>query len=190
MPIRFRCTNCERLLGIARRKAGTQITCPQCGESITVPHEIPEEDRQDQTLRGLDDLLGPSPSSASNGAVLAPPEPALITQDIPAPAEPVAVRQPTPRVIPRPAPKRVATKEDSLFEQNVDALLGIARPDEALSLDDERPAKPVTGMDAMSLDDGPGTIVLSSQRATLLAVAAALLMLLAFVAGFAIRSSI
>ena len=37
MPIRFRCRHCTRLLGIARRKAGTAIRCPQCGELLTVP---------------------------------------------------------------------------------------------------------------------------------------------------------
>ncbi len=30
MPIRFRCPHCNRLLGIATRKAGTDIPCPQC----------------------------------------------------------------------------------------------------------------------------------------------------------------
>src|SRR5689334_2332815 len=37
MPIRFRCPHCSRLLGIARRKAGTETTCPRCGEVITGP---------------------------------------------------------------------------------------------------------------------------------------------------------
>lgn len=37
MPIQFRCAYCNQLLGIARRKAGTSVTCPTCGKSITVP---------------------------------------------------------------------------------------------------------------------------------------------------------
>ena len=37
MPIRFRCSRCNRLLGIARRKAGTETTCPHCGATIMVP---------------------------------------------------------------------------------------------------------------------------------------------------------
>lgn len=37
MPIRFRCTQCSQLLGIGRRKAGTAVTCPRCGEALTVP---------------------------------------------------------------------------------------------------------------------------------------------------------
>jgi hypothetical protein len=37
MPIRFRCQHCRQLLGIARRKAGTQVECPTCLRSLTVP---------------------------------------------------------------------------------------------------------------------------------------------------------
>jgi hypothetical protein len=43
-------------------------------------------------------------------------------------------------------------------------------------------------MDAMSLDDGPGKVVLSSQKATLLVVAAVVLIGLAFLAGFLLGS--
>ena len=38
MPIRFRCTSCSRLLGIARRKAGSVIRCPDCGAEVAVPN--------------------------------------------------------------------------------------------------------------------------------------------------------
>lgn len=37
MPIRFRCPSCTKLLGIARRKAGTVVRCPRCGIEVTVP---------------------------------------------------------------------------------------------------------------------------------------------------------
>lgn len=37
MPIHFRCAHCEKLLGIARRKAGTIVNCPQCGQPLIVP---------------------------------------------------------------------------------------------------------------------------------------------------------
>ncbi len=39
MPIRFRCQYCSQLLGIARRKAGSQVACPTCRRSLTVPQE-------------------------------------------------------------------------------------------------------------------------------------------------------
>jgi hypothetical protein len=37
MPIRFRCRYCNQLLGIARRKAGTDVSCPTCHGRLTVP---------------------------------------------------------------------------------------------------------------------------------------------------------
>jgi len=39
MAIRFFCKRCHQLLGIASRKAGTEIQCPKCGFSQTVPSE-------------------------------------------------------------------------------------------------------------------------------------------------------
>ena len=37
MPIRFRCPNCQQLMGIARRKAGQTVNCPTCEREIRVP---------------------------------------------------------------------------------------------------------------------------------------------------------
>jgi hypothetical protein len=37
MPIRFRCRYCNQLIGIARRKAGTDVSCPTCHGLLTVP---------------------------------------------------------------------------------------------------------------------------------------------------------
>jgi hypothetical protein len=37
MPIKFRCPLCEGMLSIARRKAGSQVVCPRCGDEVTVP---------------------------------------------------------------------------------------------------------------------------------------------------------
>jgi hypothetical protein len=37
MPIRFRCVYCEQLLGIAKRKAGTVVKCPNCSGQVIVP---------------------------------------------------------------------------------------------------------------------------------------------------------
>jgi hypothetical protein len=42
MPIRFRCVYCDKLLGIARRKAGAVVNCPQCGQPLIVPTPDPE----------------------------------------------------------------------------------------------------------------------------------------------------
>jgi hypothetical protein len=37
MPIRFRCQYCNQLMGIARRKAGTEVECPTCKGKMVVP---------------------------------------------------------------------------------------------------------------------------------------------------------
>ena len=42
MPIRFRCVYCNKLLGIARRKAGAVVNCPQCRQPLIVPTPGPE----------------------------------------------------------------------------------------------------------------------------------------------------
>jgi biopolymer transport protein ExbD len=37
MPVRFRCTHCQQLLSVSRKKAGTQTACPACGGEVRVP---------------------------------------------------------------------------------------------------------------------------------------------------------
>lgn len=37
MPIRFRCSHCNQLMGIARRKAGMTVQCPTCHAEVVVP---------------------------------------------------------------------------------------------------------------------------------------------------------
>jgi phage FluMu protein Com len=39
MPIRFYCKRCHQILGIASRKAGSEVECPKCGRTQTVPSE-------------------------------------------------------------------------------------------------------------------------------------------------------
>jgi hypothetical protein len=41
MPIRFRCAYCNQLMGIARRKAGTVVSCPTCQGQVVVPSPEP-----------------------------------------------------------------------------------------------------------------------------------------------------
>ena len=45
MPIRFRCQHCHQLMGIARRKSGTEVQCPTCRHHVVVPieDEVPAE---------------------------------------------------------------------------------------------------------------------------------------------------
>jgi hypothetical protein len=43
MPVRFRCSYCNQLLGISRRKIGTPVKCPTCqGQVVVPPHDTEE----------------------------------------------------------------------------------------------------------------------------------------------------
>jgi hypothetical protein len=44
MPIRFRCSFCNQLMGISRRKSGTVVRCPVCASPVTVPAEAGEDE--------------------------------------------------------------------------------------------------------------------------------------------------
>jgi len=185
MPIRFRCPHCNRLLGIATRKAGTDIPCPQCAGLVTVPRPagdgpLPKE------LDEIDELLGLTGSEPA-APVAAPPRPQVKA----APPPPQVQAAPPPKPSP---PKKQKKPGDSLFETgDVDELLGL--PSQLPPVEAEpAPAagkggpKPVNGMDVQSLDGGDGTWVISPKKAVLLVVGVALLLLAAFGGGFLIAS--
>ena len=197
MPIRFRCPHCSRLLGIATRKAGTDIACPQCGVQVAVPRpagDSPaagEVDEIDELLglTGSDEVPAPEP-----GAPVAPrPRSEPARPRVEAAGTAVAPKPPKKAAPPAPAKKQKKTG-DSLFETgDVDELLGLPSELPAAGVDTAPQTKkggpkPVTGMDVQSLDDGNGTWVVSPRKAALLVVAVALLLLFAFGGGFLIAS--
>src|SRR5262245_58117649 len=60
MPIRFRCGNCNQLLGISRKKVGTRVRCPTCATEVTVPSpEAAQVHKESEHASGDDG--GPSP---------------------------------------------------------------------------------------------------------------------------------
>jgi phage FluMu protein Com len=208
MPIRFRCTYCNRLLGIATRKAGTQTRCPHCGYEITVP--VPNEDEgktERMNLSDVEALLGREVTEVSMAAaaprpVAAPVEAApprapaaeeplsLPPEPAPPPPKPRPVPPPLPKAVPKsepklepkpkPAPKPHDPDDPPLFEADVDELLGEAKKER----DDERERPPATsGMDAMSLSEPPRQITMSAQKAMLMLVGVVALLALAFAAG-------
>ena len=60
MPIRFRCVYCDKLLGIARRKAGSVVNCPQCNQPLIVPTPEAEPEPTAATAKGaVNSNLGP-----------------------------------------------------------------------------------------------------------------------------------
>lgn len=194
MPIRFRCPHCNRLLGIATRKAGTEIACPQCAVPVTVPKPAGGDAPAARELDEIDALL--AHTAGSNGVFVAevapPPAPAA-----PPPRPRAESARPPAAVAPKPAQPTPAKKKsgDSLFENDdVDALLGLPSGGPPPAQDPSpRPQprggpKPVTGMDVQSLDAGDGAWVMSPQKVALLVVGVALLLLVAFGGGFLIAS--
>lgn len=180
MPIRFRCPHCNKLLGIATRKAGTDIGCPQCAGLVTVPN--PNGDGPTpKELDEIDEILGlsgPEPSTP----VAAPPRPQVKAAPPPAP-------KPAP-------PKKQKKPGDSLFETgDVDELLGLPSqlpPVEEAAAPAAKPGapKPVSGMDVQSLDGGDGSWVFGPRKAALVVVAVVLLLVIAFGGGFLIASKL
>ena len=171
MPIRFRCSRCNRLLGIARRKAGTETKCPHCGATIVVPTGDESDDERTH-LDDIDELINPAnvePASAAAPAVATRPAPPSM-----------------PRAQPRQAAEPVPGEERPLFERDLDSVLGAQA---ALGAEAPKPRPATTaGKDAMSLGSEQSQLVLSSQKATALVVIVVVLLALSFTAGFLIAS--
>ena len=189
MPIRFRCGYCNKLLGIARRKAGTETTCPHCGYSITVPDEPNEEQTE---MVDLDEFLNPpsAPESApvpatrspARSSGTAPIERAKAQTAFPATSNPPAFSGTSTPVL--HASKAPHPKDSADREPNVDlVVLTEAMPPSEI-------AKSSTT--AGRLDAVGGTaksqIVLSVTKATAILVGVVLLLALSFAAGFLLAS--
>jgi phage FluMu protein Com len=175
MPIRFRCSYCNRLLGIATRKAGTRTICPHCTHAITVPQ--PEGEPAATGPASLDDVADLLERSAPRGAPAVEDRPRV---DVPATAAPVVVTKPVPTPTSRPAPSENVPDDRPLFEGDVDAILGAPPEPEK----PETPHRPATsGMDALNLGEPAAQVTLSAKKATLLVVVVVVLLALAFAAG-------
>ena len=105
MPIRFRCGYCNRLLGIARRKAGTETNCPHCGYAITVP--VPDDARDDgESAANMDEIDAAFPEFRLSRAATTP-SPSPVHRTAPSrttcpPRHPL----PLPALLPGPAAAR------------------------------------------------------------------------------------
>jgi hypothetical protein len=193
MPIRFRCGYCNHLLAIARRKAGTETICPSCGYTVTVPED--PDDNQNE-LVDLDEFLNSESAEAPPNANSPPgrtdtsqsvahqrahsPPPAPHLQ----PSSPVTAAQHAARQAlaanaadrpsSAPAPNSPFSAERLLFDRQ----------------QDEKPKpSPTPGKNAASLDSDQSYIVLSAHKATVLAIAAVILLALSFAAGFLLASA-
>jgi phage FluMu protein Com len=185
MPIRFRCDYCNRLLGIARRKAGTETNCPHCGYTITVP--VPDDEAEDsadaQNIDEIDALLNPPMSPPPPP----PPKPARPERPQSSTVSPPIPPAPAPAAVSSLSTKTTPSGERPFFEKDIDDVLGKKAGHEKPLPSKPKPP-PTSGMDALSLDDRAGHIVISTQKATALAVAVVVLLALSFAAGFLLAS--
>lgn len=180
MPIRFRCSACSHLLGIARRKAGTETICPRCAAKILVPQSEETEDNS-QHLEDIDDMINPASAPSTTPARSTPAMPVVATRTAPPPA-PRSASKPVVELLP------IHEAERPLFERDVDSVLGVTnQAQDAAAAAGVKPAA-TSGMDAMSLGSERGHLVLSAQKATALVVAVVVLLALSFGAGFLIAS--
>jgi hypothetical protein len=154
MPIRFRCTYCNQLMGIARRKAGTVVRCPSCTSQVIVPDPGPDD--LDKGRRGgnppvfersdFDEIFRPARKSR--------PAPQAAESEAEAVAHPLAPAE--PRADPRRGTEPLVDVEQVITPANAPIQPEVSAP--------------------------PG-IWLSPALATLLSVAALVALALAFAAG-------
>jgi len=139
MPIRFRCVYCDKLLGIARRKAGAVVNCPHCAEKLIVPTPDPSdvESNADDDIPGTEDeevisaavaagrmrlfensdvdaLLEERPTFRTGGDGTDPAPPAVV----PFPSVPQVrayIPPPAPAVVPPPPPAPPAPPRPTVY---------------------------------------------------------------------------
>lgn len=194
MPIRFRCVYCDKLLGIARRKAGAVVGCPHCGEKLVVP--TPDESAPAHVPAGDHHEEVPEPV-----AIQPPPLP-------PAPSPRVKDTPPAPP----PAPgKGVPLFERSDFEEllnpeptfrsgdDLDSPPPAPRPQAQAPAPKKPPApapkpvhvEPPRPLEPLSLDDAPQRgnaegIFISRSKMTWISVLGVLLFAAVFGVGIAV----
>jgi hypothetical protein len=161
MPIRFRCSSCNQLMGISRRKAGTVVHCPTCNH----PVEVPAED-----AAGEESVRSP-----------VPPSPAPVPAPAPAAAGELFERDDFDALLrgsaggPEPRLSRPAAAHTA-FPHVPPAPAAPPAPPPLLLPEESYKVGPWGGPPAVGL-------VLSPARATVLTVAVILLLAVAFGSG-------
>lgn len=197
MPIRFRCPGCDGLLSIARRKAGTDISCPKCAELVIVP-TLPD-DQTEADMDGVGDAVEAVAPPRSEPKKEPPPKVESKPKREPGG---VAVKEAPPKVEvekpkPKPAVKPKGEKSDApLFERSdFEALLNPAL--EKAKIGEPKPlplgttekviAKAIPISPTGMPEDSQG-IFLSRGALTMMVVMGLVLLALAFAAGYLVGS--
>ena len=120
-PIKFRCSNCDKHLGVSRSKAGMLVACPRCKAELVVPEPPPEAiglaDPAEADAGALfRNLVEAKPATAAAPAPVATAEPTPapflglnldVSAPAPAPAAPPIRTEPAPKAapaVPTPTP--------------------------------------------------------------------------------------
>jgi hypothetical protein len=180
MPIRFRCRNCQQLLGIARRKAGQSVRCPTCHRDVLVPPEDEEPPPGAAAPPGEPAPVAAAPPAAP--AAGAPPLyersdfDALLHGETDLPSRLEERRPVLPRALPplAPAPDPIPVLAPVRHGGTLRQPAGGFDVEPA-----EPPAEPAW---PLPVPPPPG-LVLSSQQVTWLAIAAVVLLAVSFAAG-------
>jgi hypothetical protein len=166
MPIRFRCAYCSQLMGIARRKAGTVVSCPTCHGQVVVPDPGPAgEETQKSPVEGPPPLFEGSDFDEVFAPVQGGP--------VPAPGKISAGGNPVPGPVVPPPPPDAPAK----------AWPGASQD---LSFDVERAPDPVPE----PVRTGQTGVWLSPTAMTLLCLMVVVLLALSFVAGLLLGRSL
>ncbi len=158
MPIRFKCPTCERMLSIARRKAGTRVVCPRCEDDVTVP----DADLAYEEEVNVEPVEDHEPGSGT---------------------KPIAIGAPPKPTQPKPKPKSDKLFEESDFEQLLDAKVKKAADDAAAKKPEPQQAVVPAAASPDPVEKG---ILLSRGAAVVLTVLMLVLLALAFATGYLI----
>ncbi len=110
VPVKFRCYQCNQLLGASRSRVGAVIACPKCSAELVVPE--PTEPAASVLDAGSSELLPSIASGLAQGFLALRPEdirvePGVLLERPPRvpPPEPVATEPPPSPKLPPPEPE-------------------------------------------------------------------------------------
>jgi biopolymer transport protein ExbD len=120
LPIQFRCTTCNQLLSISRKKAGVEILCPKCTTMTRVP-QLPAGDDEPVAEKPAPPKVAPKPPQAPPQKLEQPPrrEVAETRRREEEQAAPPPVFTPAPLSQPEPPESDWNAPEQELSEETV-----------------------------------------------------------------------
>jgi biopolymer transport protein ExbD len=105
LPIQFRCTTCNQLLSISRKKAGVEILCPKCTTLTRVP-QLPAGDEEEPAEESA-----PPKVTLKAAAASAPPAPPPPREELKPPRREVV--EAPPAVAPPSLPPEIPAEHEA-----------------------------------------------------------------------------